>query len=222
MKLCNETLAILRNFSSINQSLLFRPGNVLSTVTTSKTVMARATIAETLLSQFAIYDLSKLIGVLSLFQEPDIEIHDKYLTIREGRQSVNYTYADPSMIVAPPEKEIKFPQHEIEFELTSKNLQSLQKAIATLQLPEVAICGDRSVLSIQTVNSKNPTSDLYKVELGETQHNFRLIFKVDNLKMINENYLVRATSKGIAHFKSYGNHKIEYWVATESNSTFEQ
>ena len=225
MRLCNETLVILRNFSSINPSLLFKPGNVLTTTSTTKTVMARATVAETFPSQFAIYDLSKLIGVLSLFKTPDLQMNSGHLTIREGKQSVNYTYADPSTIVAPPDKEIKFPSHEVEFQLSAGNLNAIQRAIATLQLPEVAICGDRSVLSIQTVNSKNPTSDLYRIDLGETTHQFRLIFKVDNLKMINENYIVKATSKGIAHFKTTGEppaYQVEYWVATESNSTFER
>lgn len=227
MRLCNETLAILRNFSSINQSLLFKPGNVLKTVSVSKTVMAKATVAENFPSQFAIYDLSKFIGVLSLFKTPTLEFNKGHMTIREGRQSVNYTYADTSTIVLPPEKDIQLPQHEIEFELSASNLHSIQRAIATLQLPELAICGDRQYLSIQTVNSKNPTGDIYRIDLGETSHEFKLIFKIDNLKMINENYIVKATSKGIAYFKAQGlgdaiTHSVEYWVATESNSTFEQ
>jgi len=217
MKFEARTLQILKNFSTINPSLQFKEGSILSTVSPNKTVMAKATIKENIPSTFSIYDLSKFLGVLSLFDSPEISLEEKYLIIKGNSKQVQYTYADPRNIVLPGEKEIKLPELEINFQLTSDTLQSVLKAMGVLGLPEIAVTGENGVLSVQAVNTKNPSSDNFSIDVGQTSLTFKMIFLAENIKIIQDEYDVSISSKGIAHFKGKD---IEYWVATESSSTF--
>lgn len=218
MKLEGKTLQILKNFSTINQSLLFKPGNTLTTCTPNKTMMAKATIKEDIPSQFAIYDISRLLGVLSLFDSPEITINEKDMSISTGTQEVSYTFADPSVIVVPG-KEVAMPECEIQFHLTDATLQSVLKAMGVLQLPELAITGKDGKMYIEAINHKNTSCDTYRAVLKETDRTFRMIFRAEHLKFIPGNYDVSISSKGIAMFVGVD---ATYWVATEASSTFEQ
>jgi hypothetical protein len=223
MKLEPRTLQILKNFSTLNPSLVFKQGNVISTVTPTKTVMAKATVKEAIPTSFAIYELSKFLSVLTLFDTPSIKLEDKYLIISDKTQQVQYTYANPDNIVSPSDKEIKLPEMDIEFELTSSTLQNLQKAMAVLNLPEIAITGEGGELFVQGINIKNPSADKFSIKVTDPIHKinqnakFSMIILAENLKVIQDDYLVSISSKGIAHFKSTD---IEYWIATESSSTY--
>lgn len=218
MKLDQRTLQVLKNFSSINPSILFRPGNVVKTVTPTKTILAKATLEQEFPSAFAIYDLNKFLSVLSLFDDPDLEIGDKSVVVRSGRKKVNYVFADPNTIVAPKEgKEIQFPTPDVEFELTNESLADVTKALGVLRQPEIAIVGDGETITLQTVNSKDPTSDVYSVEVGETTRTFNCIFKAENLRLLPDNYTVSIASAGISRFTSKD---VEYFIAIEANSKF--
>lgn len=218
MKLDQRTLQVLKNFSSINPSILFRPGNVVKTVTPTKTILAKATLEQEFPSTFAIYDLNKFLSVLSLFDEPDLEIGEKSVVVRSSRKKVNYVFADPNTIVAPKDgKEIQFPDPDVSFELTNEALADVTKALGVLRQPEIAIVGDGETISLQTVNSKDPTSDVYSVEVGETARTFNCIFKAENLRLLPDNYTVDIASAGISRFTSKD---VEYFIAIEANSKF--
>lgn len=221
MKLEPRTLQILKNFASINPSLLFKPGNVISTIAPlTKAVKAEATVAETFPSEFAIYDLSKLLAVISLFDSPDIQINSNSLTVSQGSQSVDFRFADKNSIVAPPDKKLTLPNPEIAFTLPAATYHGIMKALGVLQLPEIAVQGDDSGIYIATVDSKNSSSNTYRVQVAESNgHKFDMIFRADNLKVMNIDYEVQISSRGISHFKGDG---VEYWVATEANSKFQQ
>ncbi|NDG30644.1 DNA polymerase [bacterium] len=218
MKLSSRTLQILKNFSTINPSLLFKTGSVLTTMSPMKTVMARATVRESFPQTYAIFDLSRFIGVLSMFGDPDVEMSDSFLVISEGNRVVNYTYADPEMIVTPPDKPIKFPDDaEIQFALPSDVLGSVLKAINILQMTEFSVNGTDGKIYVGAVDTKNPTGDTYKIEVGETNHLFSMIFKAENIKLISGDYDVKITSRGLGYFKG---DDVEYWIPTESSSNF--
>lgn len=219
MKLDQRTLQVLKNFSSINPSILFRKGNVLKTITPTKTILAKATLEQEFPSNFAIYDLSKFLSVLSLFDNPEIEIGEKAATIRSGRKKVTYVFADENTIVAPKEdKEIKFPSSDVTFELTAEALADVTKALGVLRQPEIAVVGNGTTISLQTTNSKDPTSDVYSVEVGETSKTFNFIFKAENLRLMPDTYTVDLASIGISRFASKD---IEYYIAIEANSKYE-
>ena len=218
MKLSENTINILKNYAVINPSLLVKPGNVLSTVSPVKSIFAKATVEENFPLQFAIYELSKFLGVVSLFNEPELDFGEKQMTIISGSQSLNYTYADPSMIVTPPEKDINFPEPDIEFNITQEELQKVVRATGVLQLPDIAVIGDGSTLKMSSTNSKNPTTDVFNIKVGETAKTFNMIFKAENIiKLLSANYNVKISSRGLALFTA---DTIRYYVATEANSSF--
>lgn len=218
MKLSAETIEILKNYATVNPSILVREGNVLSTCSPQKSIYARATVTETFPKQFAIYELNKFLGVLSLFDEPDLSFNEKTISIQSGKQTMTYTCADPSMIISPPEKELNFPTPDIEFEVNQEDLQKVIRAGGVLQLPEISVVGKNGKISIAATNGKNPTTDLYSVEVADTDKTFNMIFKADNImKLISSDYNVKLTSKLISKFTSKSSVNV-YYVAAEKDS----
>ena len=219
MKLSENTINIMKNFSTINPSLLVNPGSVLTTITPGNQIYAKATVEENFPRQFTIYELSKFLGIISLFKEPEINFGEYQMTIISGRQSVNYTYADISTIVAPPQnKTLSISSAEIEFSIAQEELQRIVRATGVLQLPNIAVTGDGKTINMTATNSKNPTTDVFSIEVGETDKTFNMIFKVEAIiKLILASYDVRITSKGISHFSS---NNIEYFIATDPSSNY--
>lgn len=218
MKFSDETLSILKNFSQINPSILFKPGQTLRTISPSKTVMASANVKEHFDNQAGVYDVSRFLATLSLFDSPDVEFAEKQFNIQDGRstlKSAKYTYTSENMIVTPPEKDIQVPSPDAQFNLPWKDLDSVIKAAGVLQLPEVAFISEGADISLAAVDSKNPTADSCSIGIteGGAYAPFRMIIKVDNLKVMPFDYDIALSSKGMAHFKS---DKVQYWIAIES------
>jgi len=213
MKLSDKTIQILKNFATINQSILVRPGNVLKTITPLKTILAQATVTETFTQEFAIYELPRFLGIISLFSDPEFTFQEKFVTISSGKQRVNYTYADASMIMTPPSKDINFPDTEVEFTITAEQLSTISKAGAVLQMPEIAVVGEDGLISIRAIDSKNSSADVFSLDVGECNKDFKVIFRPENLKLIPSDYKVSLTTAGICRFES---DNLTYWVTTES------
>jgi|TARA_R110000822_G_scaffold304501_6_gene429698 hypothetical protein len=222
MQISEATANVLKNFSQINPSIQFKAGQILRTVSPQKTVMAKATIDDTIPSDGAIYDLNRFMGVLSLFEEPNLVFHTSKVTVEKENRKINYTFADPQMIVTPPEKEINFPDPEVSVSASWSEMSQVLKAAAVMQLPEIAIIGSSGEIHLSAIDSKNPTADVYSAEIGNTNDEFTFIFKVENLKLLNLSYLIEISAKGIAKFTSINTEgcKLEYFVATEMNSIF--
>jgi hypothetical protein len=219
MKLDTKTVQILKNFSLINTAMLFREGSELTVVSANKTILARARIAEVLPRQFAISDLPRLLGVLSLFDQPDIEFANTNLIITSANQRVNFTFADPRMITATGAKSINMPEAEVMFTLTSDDFGRIMKAHGIMGLPDIAVTGEDGEMYIEATSIKNPTTDIYRINIGQTPHTFKMVFRPEYLKLMNSNYDVKISSKGIAEF---GSPDVTYWIATEASSTFQQ
>lgn len=224
MKISETAVNVLKNFSQINPSILIKPGNSISTISPQKTVIGTAQISESFPLQGAIYDLNRFLGVLSLFEEPELSFSDHRVTISEGSKAINYTFAEPSMIIAPPEKKIDFPAPEVTVEVSWAEMQSVLRAASVMSLPEISLEGKENKVFLTAMDSKNPTADIYSSQVGETDKEFNFVFKVENLKLLNLNYSVQISKKGIAKFSSVNTFgpKIEYFIATEANSTFKE
>lgn len=218
MKLEQETLDILDNFVSINKSMQFKPGDVMTTCTPSRSILARAKISQKFDRKFAIYDLKKFLSVVSTLKDPELEFGDNQITFRKDKAKVMYTYADPESLVAPRADSIKLPSADVQFTLTDAVLKAAMSSVAVLNLPEIAITGDGSKLYLRAIDSEKPTADAYSVEIGETEKTFNIIIKVEYLKLIPGDYEVTVSVQNImmAHFAS---EKIEYWVAVQQSST---
>lgn len=216
MKLSNETITLLKNYSTINPSVLFKQGNTLATISPQRSIFAKASITEDVPRQFAVAELNKFLGVLSMFKDPELNFNDNYVEICSGSKKVRYTYADVSAIITPPEKELKFPEAEVEFELKADDLNAAVKALSVMSLPELAITGDGENVMIQAISSKNSTADNYSQVVTTTDKKFRAILKTENLKLLNKDYKV-SVAKNIVKFEA---DDIIYFVAVEANSTF--
>ena len=221
MKLTDSTLTVLKNFAGINNSILVKQGSKLRTISVAKNILAEADISEDFPKDVAIYDLNQFLNGLSLHQDPNLDFtEESYLTIREGKRRVKYFYADPQVIISPPEKEITLPSQDVCFQLESVTLEKLLKAAAVYQLPDLAAVGENGVVKLVVRDKKNDTSNEFAVVVGETDKEFIFNFKVENIKIIPGAYDVVISSKLLAKFTN-SSYNLIYYIALEPDSTFE-
>ena len=218
MKLSDNALAILKNFAGINNSILVKQGNKLRTISVAKNILAEAEIKEEFPRDFAIYDLNQFLNSLGLHHEPDLDFNqDSYLSIKEGKRRVKYFFADPNVIIAPPEKEVVLPSQDVCFQLDSVTLDKLVKAAAVYQLPDMSAIGENGVIKLVVRDKKNDTSNEYAIVVGETSDDFEFNFKVENIKIIPGAYEVVVSSKLLSQFTNT-QHNLKYFIALEPDS----
>ena len=221
MKLSEKTLTLLKNFSNINQSILFKQGSSLRTISVMKNILAEATIDEDLPTDFGIYDLGQFLNGLALHTRPELDFQNEgYVYIKEGRMRSKYFFADPKVIVTPPEKEITLPSEDVSFTLSTDQLDKLLKAAGIYQLPDLAVVGRNGVVKIQVRDKKNDTSNDFAITVGETDDSFEFNFKVENIKILPGTYDVVVSKKLLSRFTSQ-NYNLKYYIALEPDSTFE-
>lgn len=218
MKLSKETLNLFKNFAGINSNLLLKAGSKISTISAQKNVMASGSINESIPSEFGIYDLNEFLGALSLFEDPELDFNSKFVTIKEGGNSIKYFAADASVLTVP-QKEITFPEAEISFRFSAATLALIARTASVLRAPDLSIVGDGSKIIAVVGDKKNQTANSYEVDLGTTDKSFKVNLKVENLKMLPGDYNVAISSKRISRFQ--GNGDLVYYVAIESDSTFD-
>ena len=220
MKLSDKTLTLLKNFSSINQSILFKEGNCLKTISVMKNILAEAKIEEEIPKDFGIYDLNQFLNGLNLHKNAELDFqNDSYVVIKEGKSRSKYFFADPNVIVTPPDKDIALPSEDVCFLLDTKELDKLLKASSVYQLPDLSVVGESGVVKLVVRDKKNDTSNEFSVIVGETNEVFTFNFKVENIKIIPGNYEVVVSSKLLSRFKNTG-FDVTYWIALEPDSTF--
>ena len=221
MKLSDSTLAVLKNFAGINNSILVKKGTQLRTMSVAKNILAEAEIPEDFPRDVAIYDLNQFLNGLSLHQDPNLDFtEDSHITIKEGRRRVKYFYADPQVIIAPPDKQINLPTQEVCFQLESTALDKLVKAAAVYQLPDLSVLGENGEITMVVRDKKNDTSNEYAVNVGETDKEFEFNFKMENIKIIPGAYDVVISSKLLSEFTNT-QYNLKYFIALEPDSTYE-
>jgi len=221
MKLSDNTLTVLKNFASINNSILVKQGTQLRTMSVAKNILAEAEIEEDFPRDVAVYDLNQFLNGLSLHQDPDLDFeNNSYITIREGRRRVKYFYADPAVIISPPDKQITLPTEDVNFQLESASLEKLLKAAAVYQLPDLSVIGKDNEIRLVVRDKKNDTSNEYSIIVGETDKDFTFNFKVENIKIIPGAYDVSISSKLLSEFTN-SNYNLKYYIALEPDSNFQ-
>jgi len=218
MKLSNETVSVLKNFSTINQNLVIKGGNKIATMSAMKNIVAKAEVLEEFPQEFAIYDLNEFLSAISLFSKPELEFENDFVMITEEgtSTSLKYWYSDPS-VVTTPTKDITMPECEVKFNLSSDTLSTVTKAAAVIGAPDMALESG----SLKVTDKKNATANNYALDLdvNSESDNYKFWFKVENLKLIQGSYDVQVSSKNISHFKnSTGN--VEYFIALEPESAY--
>lgn len=224
MKLSTETLAVLKNFGTINSNIVFRPGSVVKTMSEAKNILASAKVTEEFPSEFGIYDLNEFLGVVSMFSDPELEFSESYVSVGEGNRSVKYFFSDPSILTSPS-KDIQMPPAEVVFTLSNDDLNAIRRAAGTLSVSDLVVeydgTGDMTATVTDTADS---TSNSFSITLTPTQlpegTPFRFVFNVNNFKVMTDiDYKIEVSSKLISHLTST-NGSVEYWVALEKSSTF--
>ena len=219
MELSKETLTLVKNFASINGSLMLKQGNKLSTISEGKNIMADVTITETLPMDFGIYDLNEFLNVVSLFPTTQLDFQEKYVLVSDGGKSrIKYFAAGEGVVKAAPAS-IKFPSADITFTLDAAQLAMIQRTSSALKASDVSIVGDGSTLKVLVSDKKNDTSNAYEVSIGETDEVFKANLKVENLKMLPNDYEVAISKKKISRFKHTAS-DLTYYVAVEADSEF--
>ena len=223
MKLSNETIDVLKNFSNINQNILVKVGTKLRTMSTMKNILGEAVISEAFPKEFGVYDLNEFLGVLSLTNDPELEFnHDSFLTVSGGYSKVKYFFSDTSILVTPPEN-FNAPDTDVEVTVTKSALANVMKASAVMQLPDVVISGSNAHDVKMTVTDlKNTTSHEFTEELSQGDFivggEFKFNYKVENLKVIPGDYVVNVSTTALVSSWENSNKKIQYWIALEQPS----
>ncbi len=212
------TIEVLKNFCSINKSIVIKPGNQIATLSINKNILAIADVEEQFESQISIYDLGVFLGGLSLFDQPKIDTTESnYVTVSDqrGKSKTRFFYADPDIITQPPEKEISIPSVDVKFRLEAGVLQQLQRAAMVYQLPDLCLYGDGTEMSLCVTDKKNDTSNSYSVQVGASDDEFCYCFKVESLKLLAGDYNVTISKQNVALFQGSG---IKYFIALEPNA----
>ena len=218
MQLSNDTKDVLKNFSTINQNLLVKSGNVINTMSAMKNIVAKATIPDSFANEFAIYDLNEFLSAMSLFKSPTLDFGDQSVRLNEegGGSSLKYFFSDPS-VVTTPKTEITMPSVDVEFTFTQDTFSAIQKASAVLGVPDVVLKGTTGGdIELTVTDRKNETSNDFSIKVGDNSPtDFTYFFKVENLKLLGGDYKVKVSDKGISHF-AHVNKQIEYFIALEA------
>ena len=229
MKLSNDTVTVLKNFSTINQNLVINPGKNISTMSAMKNIVAKATVTEEFPQAFAIYDLNEFLASLSLFDKPNLDFKEDFVVMTETGSKgkfLTYWYSDPS-VVTTPAKEITMPSSEVTFTFSSDLLSDVTKAAAVIGAPDMVLEGmDLGTATLKVTDKKNDTANNYAVGV-DTNHEdsdknvpYKFWFKVENLRLLPGSYDVKVSSKNISYFKNT-NVDVEYFIALEPESTYD-
>jgi len=225
MNFSNETVSVLKNFATINQNLVIKPGSSISTMSAMKNIVASAEVKEVFPTEFAIYDLNEFLAALSLFEKPSLDFKDDFVIMTENNTALKYWYSDPS-VVTTPTKEITMPECEISFSLVNNMLSNVQKAAAVIGVPDMVLEGmDSGVALLKVTDKKNATANDYAVKIDVNNQDgknlpYKFWFKVENLKLLSGTYDVGISSKNISHFVN-ANVDIQYWIALEPESKYD-
>ena len=217
MKISTNTVNVLKNFAKINPSIVVPEGNVLKTISPSKTIMARANVDTNFTKRCGIYHLDRFISTISLCNDPELKFGEKFVEMFDGNMKFQLTYSDETTITKAPDKEINLPSVDATFFLPWDTLKDVEKAGGVLSVPEIVIMGDGKNIFLQAEDSKNPSGDVCSINIGDTDKVFKAIFKAENIKILPGDYQVTISSRGISHFAGK---EVEYWIAVEQSSTF--
>ena len=215
LKLSRTTLSILKNLAGINSNLLIKPGNVIKTVSPSKTLFVEAQVEEDFPVEVAIWDLGQFLGVVSLFQDPEFEFDDNCVTVQSNNSAVKYFYSAPALLTVPT-KNLTMPAILYEFPLTQATFGELSKASAVLQVSDLEMRGEDGIVSLTVSKKNDPSSNSYTVNVGKTDGDFAYTLDMSNLKLLQGDYTVSLTDTVVSRF-AHDTMSLNYYIAVEKN-----
>ena len=217
--LSEQTLDVLKNFSTINSSIVFREGSTVRTISNAENILAKFTGEEVFPTDFAIYDLSQFLGGISLFNDPQLEFtSNDFVSIRGGRTSAKYYFSDPEITLkSAPERNVNFPGADIQFTLSAEDLLALRKASAVYGLPDLTFQSEEGLDTIKIIlrDKENDTSNTYDITVaGCASGTFSLDLKIDNIRVLPGDYTVKVSKSLISEWQ-HSTIDLTYYVALE-------
>jgi len=217
--LSKKTLDVLKNFSTINSSIVFRKGSTVRTISNAENILAKFTGEEVFPADFAIYDLSQFLSGISLFNDPQLEFtSNDFVSIRGGRTSAKYYFSDPEITLkSAPEKNVNFPGADLQFNLSGDDLIALQKASAVYSLPDLTFQSEEGLDTIKLIlrDKENDTSNTYDLSVaGCATGTFSLDVKIENIRLLPGDYSVKVSKHLISEWTNQ-NVDLTYYIALE-------
>lgn len=224
MQISEDTINILKNFASINPSIRLQKGNVIKTCSIASNVMAVSAVNDSFPRECHIYDLNQFLGMMSFFENPNIDFKDKLLTVSErGKkdtpQKLRLMYTDENNIVFPPDKDLPVT-NPIKFNISEEQYTKIINSAPMLKVSNIVVRGKNGILSVVSTDANNPTSNEFGFEINKTEHEFEFVFKAENFKFVPGDYKAQISHEtNTAYFKGT---IAEYWIAVEANSYFNE
>jgi hypothetical protein len=217
MRLSKETYNILKNFAAINSNILIQPGNTLKTKSHGNNIYAEAKVVEEFEVEVPIWDLNQFLGVVSMFENPDLEFNDTHVVISNGRSSVTYYYSEPTLLTVP-KRDIKMSIPTISFDLAEQDLNDILKAANILQVSDLKIVAENGKVSITVDDVKQSNSNNFKIEIETDQINkdFEGMINVSEIKFIPGSYTVELTDSIISRF-THKSLDLAYFIAIKKD-----
>lgn len=220
MKLSENTLGVLKNFSSINSGLVLQQGKVQKTISPEKSILVEVELEDAIPNQFGIYDLNQFLGNVTTLGNPDLTFEEKSVMMNDGEITLNYYSCSTNLIVSPPDKELKLKQTDVSFRLTNAVLSKLLKLAAMNNLTHLSVVGSNGEIRLQTHEKANDTSNHASFKLNDYDGaDFAASFKVENIKLIPGDYDVEIQLGAFAKFTAISGifkDKIKYFIALET------
>ena len=231
MILSQKTVNIIKSFSAINQGLLFKTGNQLKTVSAQKNILAQATIDENIENQFAVYDLNEFLNTLTktsdeadTSNQQNFKVDDKFIVItsKQGKRKVSYGVSSESMIVTPPEREIKFPDPEVTVTVTKDTRDWITYQALNNRLNSLVIKSDGQNVYVVTSDITGAVIHSAEENIGDGNGDkYQFTFKLESLNIMEGDYDIGLSSQGVSHWKNK-NIPVEYWITTEKGSFYQK
>jgi len=215
--LSKKTLDVLKNFASINSSIVFRKGSTVRTISNAENILAKYTAEEVFPVDFAIYDLSQFLSGITLFNDPQLEFaNNDYVSIRGGGRAAKYYFSDPEITLkSAPEKNVKFPGADIQFNITGDELVSLQKASAVYSLPDLTFDTTGDAIKLILRDKENDTSNTYEQSTsGDFTGSYSLDVKIENIRLLPGDYTVKISKHLISEWTNQTT-DLTYYIALE-------
>lgn len=224
MKLSTETLEILNNFYTINESIVFNPGNRIRTMGTNRTFLAEAIVPEVFEKEFGIYNLKTFLDAYNIVGDPELIFdNDEYVILKNGSSEIKYYFSEISLIEAPPkDKNFVIPSSDVCFVLENYYLAKMLK-MATFDSDRttwaVEFNGNGKDIAVHIFNIKDPTKPSYSFVVGKTDNEFSSKTTLDKIKFISGNYEVIISKARVSKFK-HANRDLSYYIPMSPESTF--
>lgn len=219
MKITDKTLDIFKNFAGINSGMILKKGTKQSTIAPDDAIYVEATLTDDFPSDFGLYELPKFLTNLSLLESPELEFGGNVVEMRD-KDGLTLTYrgCSPELIHAPSEKAaaLKIDNPDVSLALSVSQIQKLLKVAAVNTFTHLTIFGSNGKLGVKVSDRASDTSNTGVMELGEWTQNtdFECVFKVEQLKIIPQNYNVTIMKDSFAIFQNQDN-TLKYVIALE-------